>query len=82
MTDTSYTVRVMGEGGFAMACEGGHVKYYGTLKAAKAAATRIMHRLGGDIVGAGAWIFEHTDGYWDSQRLVAERGYSTNWREA
>lgn len=54
MTDVSYTVRVMGEGGFAMAREGGCVKYYGTLRAAKTAATRAMHRLGSGIVGAGA----------------------------
>ena len=81
MTDTSYTVQVMGEGGLFIANEGGRVKYYGTLRAAKAAATRIMRRLGGDIVGAGARVFEHTDGRWCSLRLVAERGYSTEWRE-
>ena len=82
MTDTSYTVRIMGEGGLFIVNEGGRVKYYGTLRAAKAAATRIMRRLGGDIVGAGAWVFEHTDGRWDSLRLIAERGYFTEWRGA
>lgn len=74
MHEIVYTVRVMGEGGYF------HTRrIYRTIRAAKAAATRIMRNLGAGISAAGAQVYAVESNCYASAELVASRGYFTKW---
>lgn len=86
MSTKFYYARVMGAAGWCTLAEYRHsyreTRYFKTLAAAKAAATRVMRNIGcADVPGAGAQVYEFESGAVDRAYRVASRGYFTEWRE-
>lgn len=79
-----YTVEITGEGlPFDLRDRSGALKWFSSLSAAKAAASRALRPLSG-VIGARAAVFMRTDGEFNGGSLVAERvcyGAVSAWKE-